>query len=338
METPLPRINAFIPELTTQVQRLRAMLNKRTESPDLLAAKPRDFRPPVVEIPSAVLRTPPNAKPPNAGETPSNIDVASSALESADHPDHPLSSDEGQSGLSSPVPGGRMPQQKDPQRSRGGEPDQQLLGYSTSQQRPRSYSRRGHHSSHNAPRLSKDAQHALDREPHARRGEKGVDEIQQRAVSPSREYVCPSHQQCALAAARSRTSRQVSRAPGDSVGRGRGRRPEGRRGEGTAHARARAGLLGVPGPVGSQGYIPIDAPMRGGVSTTRGDPAVTGGPRHDGHEGGEVLEFGWWFWFDTDGARSSWLAHVVPDCRSYLSIQKGAGICGWCMVSLTAGI
>lgn len=316
METPLPRTNAFTPELTTQVERLRAMLNKRTEPPDLLAAKPRDFRPPVVEIPSAVLRSPPNAKLPNAGETPSNIDVASSALESADHPDHPLSSDEGQSGSSSTVPGSKTPQQKDPQRSRGGQPDQQLLGYPTSQQRPRSHNRRGYYSPHNAPRLSKDAQHALDREPHARRGEKGISEVQQRTVSPSGEYVYPSHQQCSLAAARSRASRQVSRTPGDSIDRGRGRRPGGRRGEGVVHSRARAGLLGVPGPVGSRGYITIDAPMRGGASATRGDPAVKSGPRHDGHEGGAVLAFGWRFWFDTERVKSWWLAHCVPDCRS----------------------
>ena len=309
----LPRLDSFIHEFTAQVERLRAILKKRGEPTDLLSKEHRGPR--VVEIPSAVTRPLLNAKPPNIGETASNIDVASSALESADHPDHPLFSDGSRSGSSSPAPGSKVPRQKHSQRSRGFQPDQQHLRYPRSQGRKRNHHRRVYSSSQNNGLRSKDAQHLLDREPHACCGEDDIDEVRQRTLSPSGKHYYPSHQQRSLAAAPSVAPRQVSRTRGDSPNRSKGRREKGRRGEGVVRSRARAGLLGVPAPVGSQGYITIDAPMRGGATVPRGGPGVTDGLRHDGDGGGAVLAFRRCVGSDTEGGRSWRLAQDQFDCR-----------------------
>lgn len=277
------------------------MLGERKEPTDLLPAKPRDFRPPVVDIPSVVSRSPPSAKPANVGEAASNLDVASSALESADQADHPPSSDGGQSGSPSPAPRSIGPRQDGRQRSRGGQPDQQLLRYPNSPRWRRSHHRRAYSSPQQATHLSEDAQHVLNREPaHARRGGGDIGEIQRRTLSPSGKYVNPSYQQRLLTAAPGGAPCQVSRTPGEGEDRNRRRRQGARRGVGVVRSRARAGLLGVPGPVGSQGYITIDAPMRGGAAAARRDPGMTGGPPHGGHRGGTVLALYWCFGFSTD--------------------------------------
>ena len=266
------------------------MLGEHWKPTDLLPAKPRDFRQPVVDIPPVVSRSPPSAKPPNPGETASSLDLASSTLESADQPDPPLSSDGGQSPSPSPVLGSIRPQKNGPQGSRGGQSDQQLQHYQTSQQRRCSHHHRPYSSPQKTTHPGKDAQYVLNREPaHTHRGGGDIGDIQQSNISPSREYVYPLYQQRVLAATPSGVPSHLSRTPGEGEDRNRRRRQRGRRGESVARSRARAGLLGVPGPVGSQGYITVDAPLRGGAP----DPGGTGGPRHGDHRGGGVLAFHW---------------------------------------------
>ena len=97
------------------------------------------------------------------------------------------------------------------------------------------------------------------------------------------------------------------------MGRGKGRRQWGRRGEGIIRSRARAGLLGVPAPIGSDGYISIDAPLRGGAAAIREGPRVTGGARDGGDgEGGTGTSHMAMLWMWGVGLSPDHSVHMLP--------------------------